>query len=94
MREDILGLVELVLPLRLTFLPEAVIVGDKIIFHGTLFSLRPHAPVTEGIFYPSILKLISKKLNKSHMTCCVNTFLRFCFFNPKAYWGKLMPFFF
>ena len=36
LREDILGLVELVLPLRLTFLPEAVIVGDKIIFHGTL----------------------------------------------------------
>lgn len=60
-REDILlGPVELVPPPRLTFLPEAVLVGDRITLRGTLFSLRPHAPVTERIFYPSVLKLISK----------------------------------
>jgi len=60
MREDILGPSGLVPLLRLTFLPEAVLVGDRTTFHGALFSLRPHAPVTEDIFYPSILKLFRK----------------------------------
>lgn len=85
--ENISGLAEWVPLLRLTFLPEAlVMVASRTTSHGTFCSLRLHPP--EDIFYPSMLKLVSKnQINLIWPACWVNTFLPFVSLTLRLLWG-------